>query len=230
MKALHEMTQAEIGRHLRSVYDAQPKADWNILSVGNVLLHKGRGWRIDHIPPKRGFVIATNVMTGETEKLLRSQYSDPDLFVTDEATLGILRTSHEDEIKKAMAAGISISLLVQYDYPEIFTPYPSSWDEKRREKAHDTWLRINEMRAFHDSQDPPGWQLRRVDRLIVEAKDGIARWEVYRAEVEAGVNIKKRDTIPGIVSSVNQTISELKEQIKILNHLRKHLEKTLRTN
>ena len=47
-----------------------------------------------------------------------------------------------------MAAGITISLIVQYDYPEIFTPYPGSWDEKRREKAHDLWRRINEMRAF----------------------------------------------------------------------------------
>ena len=49
-----------------------------------------------------------------------------------------------------MAAGIGISPLVQYDYPELFTPYPESWDEKQREKAQDVWARINEMRAFHD--------------------------------------------------------------------------------
>ena len=36
-----------------------------------------------------------------------------------------------------MAAGTSISPHVQYDYPELFTPYPESWDEKRREKAQD---------------------------------------------------------------------------------------------
>ena len=89
--------------------------------MGNFILHKGYGWRIVHVPPKRGFVMATNVMTGEAEKLLRSRYATPDLLVTDEGTLAVLRTSHREEIKKAMAAGTSISLLVQYDYPEIFT-------------------------------------------------------------------------------------------------------------
>ena len=83
--------------------------------------------------------MATNVTTGEVEKLLRSQYATPDLLVTDEATLAVLRTSHQEEIRKAMAAGIGISPHVQYDYPELFTPYPESWDEKRREKAQDIW-------------------------------------------------------------------------------------------
>ena len=75
--------------------------------------------------------------------------------MTDEATLAVLRTSHQEEIKTALAAGKSISLHVQYDYPELFTPYPESWDEKRREKAQDTSARINEMRAFYDNQEPP---------------------------------------------------------------------------
>jgi len=230
MKALHDMTRAEVVRQLRSLYDAQPKADWDKLTVGNILLHKGRGWQITRIPPKRGFVMATNVMTGDTEKLLRSQYNSPDLLVSDEATLAMLRTSHEEEIKKAMAAGISIGPLVQYDYPEIFTPYPSSWDEEQREKAHDTWRRINEMRAFNDHSEAPGWQLRKVAYMRREARRDIARWTEYRAEVEAGVGITKPEVIPRIVGDVDERISELKEQIKILNHLRKHLEKTLRTN
>ena len=55
-----------------------------------------------------------------------------------------------------MASGITISLEVQYDYPELFTPYPASWDEKWREKAHELWRRINEMRAFNDRQGPFG--------------------------------------------------------------------------
>jgi hypothetical protein len=227
MKPFHEMTQQELTKHLRSLYHAQPKADWDTLVVGNFILHKGRGWRITRIPPKRGFIMGTNLITGGIEKLLRSQYATPDLLVVDEATLAILETSHLEEIKAAMAAGISISRLVQYDYPDIFTPYPASWDEKRREKAQGIWSRINEMRAFHDSQDTPGWQLRKIAHMKDDAAKEIVRWEAYRAEVEAGVKIKKPEAIPRIVVSVNQTISDIKEEIEILDHLQKHLEKTL---
>jgi len=164
MKAFHKKTRKEVVDYLRALYFAQPKADWDTLAVGNVILHKGYGWRIVHVPPNRGFVMATNVVTnvatGEVEKLLRSRYATHDLLVTEEDTLAVLRTSHRETIRKAMAAGTSISLHVQYDFPELFTPYPKSWDEKRREKSQDTWARINEMRAFHDSQDPPGLAVR----------------------------------------------------------------------
>jgi len=227
MKPFHEMTRREAIERLRTLYFAQPKADWEKLTVGNVILHKGYGWRITHVPPKRGFVMATNVATGENEKLLRSRYATPDLLVTDENTLAVLRTPHEEEIRKAMAAGTSISPLVQYDYPELFTPYPSEWDEKRREKAQDVWARINEMRAIHDRQDPPGWQLRRVDRMVAEARKEIVRWKAYRAECETGTKITKPEAIPRIVASVDETIRDLKGQIEILLHLRKHLEKTV---
>ena len=101
-----------------------------------------------------------------------------------------------------MAAGIGISLIVQYDYPEIFTPFPESWDQKRRDKAHDLWLRINEMRAFYDHNDPPGWQFGKVADLIAQAKEGISSWEAYRTDVKAGVGIKKPEAIPRIVASV----------------------------
>jgi hypothetical protein len=222
------MTRREAVERLRSLYHAQPKADWDGLAVGNVVLHKGYGWRITHVPPKRGFIMATNVATGEVGKLLRSRYDSPELLVTDEAVLAVLRTPHEDEIRKAMAAGIVISPLVQYDYPELFTPCPESWDEKRREKAQDVWGRINEMRAFHDRQEPPGWQFGMVDRMVAQAEEDIVRWENYRTECEAGVKITKREAIPRIVASVNDTIRELKEQGKILAHLRKHLEKTVK--
>ena len=74
MKPFHKMTRPEAVAHLRSLYYAQPKADWDTLAVGSIILHKGRGWRITRIPPKRGFIMATNVLTGEIEKLLRSQY------------------------------------------------------------------------------------------------------------------------------------------------------------
>ncbi len=167
------------------------------------------------------------MLSGQIEKLLRSQYDNDDLRLTDEPTLALLRTTHKEEIEKAMAAGISISLIVQYDYPEIFTPFPASWDQKRRDKAHDLWLRINEMRAFHDHIDPPGWQFGKVADLIAQAKEGISSWEAYRADVQAGVGIKKPEAIPRIVASVNETISELRERIEILGHLRRHLEKTV---
>ena len=91
MKPFHDMTKGEAVEHLRSLYHAQPKADWDSLAVGNVLLEKGRGWRVVRVPPKRGFVMATDVMTGTVEKLLRSRHSTPDLLVTDEATLALLR-------------------------------------------------------------------------------------------------------------------------------------------
>ncbi len=129
-----------------------------------------------------------------------------------------------------MAAGITISPLVQYDYPELFTPFPAAWDEKRREKAGDLWRRINEMRAFNDHSEGPGWQFRKVAYMRREAKKDIARWEKYRAEVEAGVGIKKPEAIPDILCSVDRTIGDLKEQVKILGHLRKHLENTLGCN
>ena len=227
MKPLHKMTKHEAVEHLRAIYYAQPKTDWDSLAVGNVILHKGRGWRIVHIPPKRGYIMATNVMTGAAEKLLRSRYGILDLLVTDEATLAILRTSHREVIETALAARKTISLHVQYDYPELFTPYPESWDEKRRERAENTWARINEMRAFQDSQDPPSWQLGKVDDLIASAEDDIARWEEYRVDCEAGVKITKPEAIPRIVASVNDNIRDRKEQIEILHHLRKHLEKTV---
>jgi hypothetical protein len=227
MKPFHEMTRGEAVEHLRTLYHAQPKADCEKLVVGGVILSKGRGWRVVRVPPKRGFVLATNVMTGEVEKLLRSQYATPDLLLTDEGTLAVLRTSHEEEIRKAMAAGAEIRPQVRYDYPEIFTPYPESWDEKRREKAQDAWRRINEMRAFRDSQEPPGWQLRKVDQMVAETRKEIARWRKYRAEVEAGVGIKKPEAIPSIVASVDETLHRLKEEIEILAHLRKHLAKTV---
>jgi uncharacterized protein YijF (DUF1287 family) len=126
-----------------------------------------------------------------------------------------------------MAAGIGISPQVQYDYPEVFTPYPSEWDEKRCEKANDAWQRINEMRAFRDSQEPPGWQFGRVDSMVAETRKDITRWRKYRAEVEAGVDIKKPEAIPRIVSGVDGTIRDLKQRIETLRHLRKHLEKTV---
>ena len=227
MKPYHEMTKAEIGDTLRKLYYAQPKADWDKLAVGNVLLQKGRGWRITRIPPKRGFVLATNIMTSETEKLLRSQYATSDLLVTNEAVLAKLQTSHLDEINKAIAKGISISPLVQYDYPEVFTPYPAEWDEKRRDKAHDLWRRINEMRAFNDLRDAPGWQLRKVDDFKAQTVKDIADYKKYRAEVEAGVGIKKPEVIPEIVARIDENISDSEGQIEMLDHLRKHLEKTL---
>jgi hypothetical protein len=228
MNRFHDMPRDEFVRHIRSLYLAQPKADWDKLAVGNIVMYRGRAWRITHIPPKRGFVMAMNVLSDQPEKLLRSQYATADLRLTTDKTLARLRTVHPDEIKKAMAAGITISPLVQYDYPEIFTPFPAEWDEKRREKAQDTWRRINEMRAFHDRSEGPGWQFNRVADLIAQAEEDIARWKTYRAEVKAGVKIKKPEAIPGIVSGVDTTISELKEQIEILGHLRKHLENTLR--
>ena len=228
MKHFYEMTQREVGEHLRSVYLAQPKADWDALAVDNFILSKGHAWRITRIPPKRGFVLAENVLSAQVEKLLRSCYDSDDLRLTDEPTLALLRTTHQAEIEKAMAAGIGISLIVQYDYPEVFTPFPSSWDQKRRDKAHDLWLRINDMRAFYDHIDPPGWQFGKVDDLIAQAEEGISSWASYRAEVEAGVGIKKPEAIPRIVVSVDETISELQERIEILGHLRKHLENTVR--
>jgi hypothetical protein len=227
MKPFHEMTESEAVERFRSLYHAQPKAEWDELAVGNVILHKGRGWRVTHVPPKRGFVMTTNLAAGTVEKLLRSQYATPDLLVTDESTLAILQTSHEEAIRKAMAAGIGISPHAQYDYPELFTPYPESWDEKRRERAGDLWQRINEMRAFNDRQEPPGWQLRKVDDMVAEARKDIVRWKAYRAECEAGKAITKPEAIPRIVASVDETIRELKEQIETLRHLRKHLEKTV---
>jgi len=229
MKHFYEMTQQELGEHLRSVYLAQPKADWDILAVGTFILNRGRAWRITRIPPKRGFILATNVLSAQVEKLLRSQYDNDDLRLTDEPTLALLRTTHQAEIEKAMAAGIGISLIVQYDYPEIFTPFPASWDQKRRDKAHDLWLRINDMRTFHDLQDGPGWQFGKVADLLAQTKTDISSWESYRADVQAGVGIKKPEVIPRIVASVNETISELHERIEILGHLRKHLENTVCT-
>ena len=77
MKPFHQMTKGEAVERLRSLYYAQPKAEWDLLAVGKVILHKGRGWQVVHVPPKRGFVMATNVMTGEVEKFLRSQYATP---------------------------------------------------------------------------------------------------------------------------------------------------------
>jgi hypothetical protein len=227
MKQFHKMTRAAAVDYLRTLYYAQPKADWNKLVVGNVIMKNGKAWRITHIPPKRGFVTATNALTGEAEKLLRSKYDGDDLRVTDEPTLSILCKNHQDEIKKAMAAGISIGLKVQYDYPELFTPFPASWDEKRQEKALGIWRRINEMRAFNDRTLDHGWQFIKVDDLKARAERDIVWQEKYRAEVEAGVGIKKPDVIPSIVASVNETISDLKDEIENVDHLRKHLEKTL---
>jgi len=227
MKPFHEMTKSESVDHLRALYFAQPKADWDTLTVGNIIVSKGQAWRIAHIPPKRGFVLAANVMTGEAEKLLRSKFDNGDLLVTDEATLATLRTVHQEEIEKAIAKGISIAPLVQYDYPALFTPFPASWDDKRRQKAVELWRRINEMRAFNDRQQGRGWQFGKVDDLREHAERDIASWEAYRAEVAAGVKIKKPEAIPRIVSNVDNTISELKDEIDILGHLRKHLEKTL---
>jgi hypothetical protein len=230
MKAFHEMTKRELFKHLRALYQAQPRADWDKLAVGNIIVSKYQAWRITRIPPKRGFLMAEDLLTGETEKLLRSKHDSADLLLSDEATIAVLRTVHREEIEKAMAAGIHISPVVQYDYPEVFTPYPVSWDEKRREKAHDLWLRINEMGAFREHLEGPGWQYGQVDHLIEEAEKDIARWKTHRAEVAAGVKITKRRAIPVILSDVDRTISGLREEIEILHHLRRHVEKTVRPN
>ena len=89
------------------------------------------------------------------------------------------------------------------------------------------WRRINEMRAFHDLQEPSGWQLRKVDAWVAECRKDITRWKAYRAEVEAGVDIKRPDAIPGIVARTDETIHDLKEEIVVLCHLGKHLERTV---
>ena len=62
---------------------------------------------------------------------------------------------------------------------------------------------------------PSGRQYGRVDQLRADTESDIVRWEEYRAGVEAGVKITKREAIPRIVASVNETISELKERIEI---------------
>jgi hypothetical protein len=56
MKRFYNMTQAECADTLRSLYYAQPKANWGTLKVGSVIMNKGQAWRISHIPPKRGFL------------------------------------------------------------------------------------------------------------------------------------------------------------------------------
>ena len=103
----------------------------------------------------------------------------------------------------------------------------TAWNEKRREKAHDLWRRINEMRAFNDRQQGSGWQIPKVADLKADTERDILRWEEYRADCEAGVGIKKPEVIPRLVASTNETISELRERIEILDHLRGHLERTL---
>ena len=104
MKFFHEMPHQEFNDHLRSLFLALPQADWNTLAVGNFVLNRGQAWKITHVPPKRGFVLAENVLSAQIEKLLRSQYDNDDLRLTDEPTLALLRTTHKEEIEKAMAA------------------------------------------------------------------------------------------------------------------------------
>jgi hypothetical protein len=228
MKAFHEMTRAQMAQELRTLYHAQPKAAWDSLSVGSVVLHRYRGWRITRIPPKRGFILAENLATGTVEKLLRSQYDDEDLLVAEsDDTVDTLRTVHREEIEKALAGGITISPLVQYDYPEVFTPYPSEWKERLREQASDLWMRINDLRAFHELRDPPGWQFDKVDHLIEQAQQDIARQEAYRAQCQAGVKITKPEAIPSIIRRVDETIRQLRDEIAVLQHLRTHLQKTI---
>lgn len=228
MKPLHELTRAEATQELRALYHAQPKADWSKLAVGHVILHKYRGWRITHVPPKRGYVLGENLATGQVEKLMRSRYESDDLLVVEnDDTLATLRTVHREEIEKALAAGITIGPRVQYDYPEMFTPYPPEWEERLREKAGDLWMRINELRAFRDRVDPPGWQFDEVARRIEQAEQHVVCQEAYRADCEAGVGIIKPDAIPSIVRQVDKTIGELREEIAILLHLRRHLKDTL---
>jgi hypothetical protein len=41
------------------------------------------------------------------------------------------------------------------------------------------------------------------------------------------VDIKRPEAIPGIVARTDETIHDLKEEIVVLRHLRKHLEKTV---
>ena len=48
MKPFHEMTKGEAGERLRSLYHAQPKADWDSLAVGNGDPPDGRGtWTLE---------------------------------------------------------------------------------------------------------------------------------------------------------------------------------------
>ena len=211
------------------MYLAQPKADWDTLAVGNVIVSKGRAWRITHIPPKRGFVLATNVMSGEAEKLLRSNYDNDDLLVTDEATLATLRTVHQEEIEKAMARA-SLSPARPIRLSRTFHAVSCILGRKAAGKGPRTWRRINEMRAFHDRQQGPGWQFRKVDDLKADRPKETFQVGGIPCECEAGVGIKKPEAIPRLVASVNETISELRERIEILDHLRRHLEKTVRTD
>jgi len=228
MRPFHEMTQAQLATELRTLYHAQPKADWSKLAVGNVLLHKYRGWRITRIPPKRGFVLGENLATGEVQKLLRSQYDSPELLVVEnDETVAKLRTVHREEIEKALAAGIPIAPLVKYDYPELFTPFPPEWDERLREKARGIWSRVNEMRTFRDRREPVGWQFGEVDERVARAESEIAWQENYRVQCEAGVKIRKPEAIPGIVRHVDERIEELREEVAILLHLRRHLDNTV---
>ena len=83
------------------------------------------------------------------------------------------------------------------------------------------------MRAFLDSQEPPGWQFRSVDRMVAQAEEEIARQEAYRAECEAGASNRKPEAIPRLVAGTVDAVRDLKEQVEILRHLRKHLERTV---
>jgi hypothetical protein len=222
----HEMTKDEIRAAFKKLYFSQPKANWDALKVGDIIMYDFRGWTITKIPPKRGWVIGKSFLSGEEEKLPRSRYDNSNLLITDQTTVDTLKTIHREELEKAKNKGIAIAPRIQYDYPDLFTPFPSYWTDKQRQHAQDLWSRMNEMRHFLDNQHGERkWIVQKVDDFIAQNEQYIRDWEAYIVDVKAGKGIKKPEVIPDIVARTENNIKETQDEIEILRHLRNHAQK-----
>lgn len=222
-----KLTEDAFRKICRDAYYACPQADWNTLKPGDMILTKRSGFIITRIPPKRGFVLAYNVLDTEQkpERFNRGEYGGKLQLATEAFTAIVKGKSHAEYLKDAIDAGIELDPWVKYDHLELFTPMPADWSESERTDVGFKFGRFNEWRSGSVRDYGPNWPAVKIQVWIDKQREEIAEREAFRQSIIDGT---AKDIKPGKEENVIATCDGLLESDRLhLKHslyLQSHIE------
>ena len=210
----------------RDAWYACPKVVWDSLKLGDMILTKNSGFIVTKIPPKRGFVIASNALDAtQIERFNRKQYEANLLLATDEFKAIVKGKSHEEYLKDAIAAGIELDPWVKYDYLELFTPMPAEWSESERTDVGFKFGRMNEWRSGNVRDHGPNWPIVKIQDWIASERNNIAEREAFRQSIIDGT---AKDIKPGkeqnVIDLCDGNLEVGRQHLKHLLYLQSHIE------
>ena len=239
-KPFHHMADHEFTDFVRNALNNAPEADWDKLKVHDRVTDKKSAWQIVSIPPKRGFVMATNIMhpsfvgSGSTTasatrlKKPRGLYGGDKLYTVTEDLARLLGVkSHEEILRQAIEAGEDIPLIVQADYPLDFSIPPRQWDAETREEAQRSFNRLREFCFVK----PPGWQQRDLEYNIAVCEAEIRRQHalipVLKSASLESLRLNAEEYRNQQIEHCGEEIKRELRQIDIAHYLIRHFDRTL---